>query len=223
MARSLASRLPACVDVDDLASIGVMGLIDAIRKYDPIKCDNFKNYARIRIKGAMLDELRSLDWVPRSVRQVASRIERQRRMLEQQLGRPAYGDEIAEAMGLTCDRYEDLRNRTLGAGIIAIEDIGTEGGGENRSFLEAIEDTRAITPEQRLEGSQARNVLAEALGTLPARAQLVISLYYREGLNLREVGAVLGVTESRACQIHSRAVKVLYMRLKSKPSVSRVA
>lgn len=213
VARALASRLPACVDADDLASIGVMGLIDAINKYDPVKCDNFKNYARIRIKGAMLDELRSLDWVPRSVRQVAGRIDRQRRMLEQELGRSVGGDEIADAMGVTEERYQQLRDRALGTGMIAFEDIGGEGGEEQRSFLECLEDTRAISPDEYAQSQETRAALYKAIETLREREQLVISLYYLEGLNLKEIGAVLGVTESRVSQIHSKAVKTLRGRM----------
>ncbi len=215
VARALASRLPACVDADDLASIGVMGLIDAIKKYDPEKCDNFKNYARIRIKGAMLDELRSLDWVPRSVRQVAGRIDRQRRMLEQDFGRPAEGAEIADAMGVSDERYQELRDRAMGTGMIAFEDIGGEGGEEQRSFLECLEDTRAVSPDEYAQGAEMRAALYKAIEGLREREQLVISLYYLEGLNLKEIGAVLGVTESRVSQIHSKAVKGLRTRMKT--------
>lgn len=213
VAQALASRLPACVDAEDLAGVGVMGLIDAIEKYDPDKCDNFKNYARIRIKGAMLDELRTLDWVPRSVRQVASRIERKRRSLEQDLGRSAEGTEVAEAMGVTMDRYHELRDRALGTGMISFEDIGTEGHPEQRSFTECLEDTAAVRPDDHTQKTEIKRVLMQSIESLPEREQYIISLYYLEGLNLKEIGSVLGVTESRISQIHTKALKVLRQRM----------
>jgi RNA polymerase sigma factor for flagellar operon FliA len=214
VAQALASRLPACVDAEDLAGVGVMGLIDAIEKYDPAKCDNFKNYARIRIKGAMLDELRSLDWVPRSVRQVAARIERKRRSLEQDLGRMAEGEEVAEAMGVTVERYHELRDRALGTGMISFEDIGTENHPEQRSFLECLEDTGAVLPDDHTHQSEVKRALIKAIEGLPERDQYIISLYYLEGLNLKEIGAVLGVTESRISQIHTKALKTLKARIR---------
>jgi RNA polymerase sigma factor for flagellar operon FliA len=214
VAQALASRLPACVDAEDLAGVGVMGLIDAIEKYDPAKCDNFKNYARIRIKGAMLDELRSLDWVPRSVRQVAARIERKRRSLEQDLGRMAEGEEVAEAMGVTVERYHELRDRALGTGMISFEDIGTENHPEQRSFLECLEDTGAVLPDDHTHQSEVKRALIKSIEGLPERDQYIISLYYLEGLNLKEIGAVLGVTESRISQIHTKALKTLKARIR---------
>ena len=223
VARTLASRLPSSVEVDDLTSVGVMGLIDAIKKYDPVKCDNFKNYARIRIKGAMLDELRSQDWVPRSVRQVADRIDRQRQILEQNLGRRVDDEEMAMAMGVTDERYQELRDRAIGTGMVAIEDMGADTGGEKRSFLEAFEDTQAINPEELLQDVEKRRVLREAIESLNERDQIVITLYYLEGLGLRDVGAVLGVTESRVSQLRSRAMKALEKKLLAKALFSRAA
>ena len=214
VAQALASRLPACVDAEDLAGVGVMGLIDAIEKYDPAKCDNFKNYARIRIKGAMLDELRTLDWVPRSVRQVASRMERKRRHLEQDLGRVADGDEVASAMGVSLDRYHELRDRSLGTGMVSFEDIG-ETGSEQRSFLECLEDPSVVLPDDKTHQEEVKRVLIKSIETLPEREQYIISLYYLEGLNLKEIGAVLGVTESRISQIHTKALKTLQQRMRS--------
>ncbi len=214
VASALASRLPACVDAEDLISVGVMGLIDAIEKYDPAKCDNFKNYARIRIKGAMLDELRSLDWVPRSVRQVATQMDRKRRALEQAEGRTVEGREVAEAMEVSIDRYNQLRDRALGTGMIALEDIGHDTSDEQRSFLECLEDPDAVRPDERTQEKEVTAVLSEAIASLPEREQLIVSLYYLEGLNLKEIGAVLGVTESRVSQIHSKALKNLRQLMK---------
>jgi RNA polymerase sigma factor for flagellar operon FliA len=219
VARSLASRLPASVEVDDLASVGVMGLIDAISKFDPAKCTNFKGYARIRIKGAMIDELRSQDWVPRSVRQVAARIERQRRILEQELGRAALDDEIAGAMGVSDERYHELRDRALGTGMLAIEDIGVETGGETRSILEVFEDTNIVSPEEFLQDEESKRFLLKTIESLREREQLVVSLYYLRDLSLREIGTILGVTESRVSQIRSRAMNSLRKRLKDRKSV----
>ncbi len=216
VASALASKLPACIDAEDLSSVGVMGLIDAIDKYDPKKCDNFKNYARIRIKGAMLDELRTLDWVPRSVRQVASQIEGKRRALEQRHGRKVDHDEVAAEMDVTMGRYNQLRDRALGTGMVSIEDIGHDTSDEQRSFFECLEDPDAHRPDDHTHRQEVMRALGQSIGTLPERQQLIISLYYREGMNLKEIGAVLGVTESRVSQIHSRAVKTLRQRMKTR-------
>ena len=214
VATALASKLPACVDADDLVSVGVMGLIDAIDKYNPDKCDNFKSYARIRIKGAMLDELRSLDWVPRSVRQVATQMDRKKRSLEQSLGRSVKGNEVADAMDVSMDRYHQLRNRALGTGMVSIEDIGHDTSEDQRSFLECLEDPDAVRPDEETHRQEFMSHLGAAISKLPEREQFIISLYYLEGMNLKEIGAVLNVTESRVSQIHSKAIKTLRLRLK---------
>ncbi len=213
VAQALASRLPACVDAEDLAGVGVMGLIDAIEKYDPKKCDNFRNYARIRIKGAMLDELRTLDWVPRSVRQVASKIEQKRRKLEQDLGRAAIEEEMAQAMDVSLERYYQLRDRAMGTGMISLEDIGVESSSEQRSFLECLEDPDAIRPDDHSEAAEVKRALLSAIQALPERERYVVGLYYLEGLNLKEIGSVLSVTESRVSQIHTKAIRLLRQKI----------
>jgi RNA polymerase sigma factor for flagellar operon FliA len=215
VACALASRLPSCVDADDLTGVGVMGLIDAVEKYDHAKCDSFKNYARIRIKGAMLDELRSLDWVQRSVRQVAAQLDRERTALEHALGRGVTGAELAQSMGLDMPRYHQLRDRTGGPGMVSFEDIGADSGEEQRSFLECVEDSSATAPDDQTNRSKIRTVLEDAIASLSKRQRLVIGLYYVEELNLKEIGSILGVTESRVSQIHTRAVKTLRQRMKS--------
>lgn len=223
VAQALASKLPACVDAEDLASVGVMGLIDAIDKYDPAKCDNFKNYARIRIKGAMLDELRSLDWVPRSVRQVATRMERKRRALEQKFGRAVNDTEVADALDMSMQRYHQLRDRAQATGMVPLEDIGRDHGDEQRGFLECIEDDDIRLPDDQAHQQHVLQVLGGAIQNLPERQQMIIGLYYNEGMNLREIGQVLGVTESRVSQIHSKAVKSLRRELRAALDLSAVA
>lgn len=220
VAVALASRLPSSVDADDLTGVGVMGLIDAIAKYDHAKCDTFKNYARIRIKGAMLDELRSLDWVPRSVRQVSAKLARERANLEQKLGRGVNGSEVAAAMGLDMARYNELRDRTGGPGMISVEDIGADSGEEQRSFLECVEDPSMKAPDDQTNHLKVRTALGAAIASLSDRQRMVIALYYVEDLNLKEIGAILGVTESRVSQIHTRAVKTLRQRMKSMFGIS---
>lgn len=215
VAAALASRLPACIDAEDLTGVGVMGLIDAIQKYDPERCDSFKNYARIRIKGAMLDELRALDWVPRSVRQVATQMDRKRRAVEQKMGRTADASEIAAAMGVDMERYNTLRDRARGHGMLSFEDIGMETGEEQRSFLECVEDPNMKSPAEVTNRRETLDALAQVLESLKERDRLVISLYYLEDLNLKEIGAVLGVTESRVSQIHTKAIRTLKQRLKT--------
>jgi RNA polymerase sigma factor for flagellar operon FliA len=192
-----------------------MGLIDAIDKYNPEKCDNFKNYARIRIKGAMLDELRALDWVPRSVRQVATQMDRKRKRVEQQLGRTANSQEVANALGVDMDRYNTLRDRAKGQGIVSYEDIGTDQSDEQRSFLECIEDPDVVSPSDHTNRKEIMDALSQVIGSLPEREQIVISLYYLEELNLKEIGTILGVTESRISQIHTKAIRTLRQRMKS--------
>ncbi len=215
VAQAVASRLPSCIDADDLTGVGVMGLIDAIRKYDHSKCDNFKNYARIRIKGAMLDELRALDWVPRSVRQVAAKMEKERTGLEQKIGRQARPEEVARAMGVTVERYHELRDRSGGPGMVSFEDIGVEAGDDQRSFLECVEDPGAQLPDDETNQRAIMTLMEDTIRSLPERQRLVVSLYYLEELNLKEIGAILGVTESRVSQIHTKAIKTLRQRMKT--------
>jgi RNA polymerase sigma factor for flagellar operon FliA len=200
------ARLPANVEMDDLMSAGVIGLIDAAEKYDPEKSCNFKSYAEIRIRGAMVDELRSLDWVPRSVRQKGASIDVVARELQGKLGRPATELEVATEMGLTLDEFHALTDKARAVSVVSFEDLGVGGADDKRDFLDSVGDPEALDPAQNTEVNDERDQMMRAIQMLPERQRVVLSLYYFEDMNLKEIGSLLGVTESRISQIHSAAV-----------------
>ncbi|WP_442684329.1 RNA polymerase sigma factor FliA [Stenotrophomonas sp. JC08] len=209
IAHHLAARLPASVEVDDLIQAGMMGLLEASRSYDADQGASFETYASIRIRGSMIDEIRRGDWVPRSVHRRAREAANTIRRIEQASGRAASATEVAEAMELPLDEYMRL-----------VEDASR---GQVLSLESRIEDqgeldtptTGGPTPLQVLERSQFGAELGKAIAQLPEREQLVLSLYYEQELNLKEIGAVLGVSESRVCQIHGQAALRLRSRLKT--------
>ncbi|SBV36113.1 RNA polymerase, sigma 28 (sigma F) factor [uncultured Stenotrophomonas sp.] len=208
IAHHLAARLPASVEIDDLIQAGMMGLIEASRSYDAEQGASFETYASIRIRGSMIDEIRRGDWVPRSVHRRARDAAATIRRLEQESGRAASASEVAEAMEMPLPDYLRL-----------IEDASR---GQVLSLESRIEDQGELdtptsggpTPQQMLERSQFGEELGKAIAVLPEREQLVLSLYYEQELNLKEIGAVLGVSESRVCQIHGQAMLRLRGRLK---------
>ena len=209
VAYKMIARLPANVEMDDLMSAGVIGLIDAAEKYDPEKSCNFKSYAEIRIRGAMVDELRSLDWVPRSVRQKGASIDVVARELQGKLGRPATELEIATEMGLTLEEFQDLTDKARAVSVVSFEDLGVGGSEDKRDFLDSVGDPEASDPAQSTELNDERDVMMRAIQSLPERQRVVLTLYYFEDMNLKEIGSLLGVTESRISQIHSAAVAQL--------------
>jgi RNA polymerase sigma factor for flagellar operon FliA len=209
VAYKMIARLPANVEMDDLMSAGVIGLIDAAEKYDPEKSCNFKSYAEIRIRGAMVDELRSLDWVPRSVRQKGASIDVVARELQGKLGRPATELEIATEMGLTLEEFQDLTDKARAVSVVSFEDLGVGGSEDKRDFLDSVGDPEASDPAQSTEQNDERDVMMRAIQALPERQRVVLTLYYFEDMNLKEIGSLLGVTESRISQIHSAAVAQL--------------
>jgi len=208
VAYKMIARLPANVEMDDLKSAGVIGLIDAAEKYDPSKNSNFRSYAEIRIRGAMVDELRSLDWVPRSVRQKGASIESMSRRLAGHLGRNPTNDEIAEGLGLSLEEFRVLAQKARPLSVVSYEDLGPRGD-ERRGFLESLADPEAANPEECSQNSNRRALMLKALQQLSERQRVVLSLYYFEDLNLKEIGNILGVTESRISQIHSKSVALL--------------
>src|SRR5881397_814226 len=201
----LAARKPPHIEVDDLVSWGIVGLLDAIAKYDPKKEASFATYAQFRIRGAVLDHLRSLDWVPRSVRQKASLIEKISHALEGTLGRPPTEEEIADELGLSLDSYQELLTRVGEMTLFSIEDLGFRNG-EERFKIEQRLDDDDIDPLGALLTRERVDLVGEAIARLPQREQLVVTLYYHEELTMKEVGGVLGLTESRVSQLHSQAV-----------------
>jgi len=213
VAGRLGAGLPAHVDEGDLVSYGLLGLIGAIDRYDPDRDIKFETYALMRIKGSIIDELRSLDWVPRSVRSRAREIERAIGELEAKLGRAPEDGEIAGKLGITVAELEESLSDIGRSSIAALDELwSVSGEGDQISLMDTLEDESYPKPEQALDATELREVLAEAIARLPEREKLVITLYYYEELTLREIGEVLGVTESRISQLHTKAV----LRLKSR-------
>ena len=214
VAGRLGSGLPAHVDESDLVSYGLLGLISAIERYDPERDIKFETYAMARIKGAIIDELRALDWVPRSVRSRAREIERAITELESRLGRAPTDEEIARKIGITTEELEDALTDISRSSIAALDELwsGT-GEGDQVSLLDTIEDTSGPRPAEALDETELREALADAIARLPEREKLVVTLSYYEELTLREIGEVLGVTESRVSQLHTKAVLRLKARL----------
>ena len=216
VANRIALRLPPHIEVDDLISVGAIGLMDAIEKYDPDKNCKFKTYAEFRIKGAILDQLRSLDWVPRSVRQKSRKLERAYGEVEQRLGRSASTDEVADSLGLQIDKFHELLNQVRGISLVNLEEIrGTNADGDRAgTFADIVEDVHSENPFATLKLTETKQVIAQTIATLPEKERLVVSLYYYEDLNMKEIGGILGITESRVCQIHTKSVLRLRAKLK---------
>jgi RNA polymerase sigma factor for flagellar operon FliA len=208
IAYHLMSRLPASVQADDLIQAGMIGLIEASRKFDPDQGASFETYAGIRIRGAMLDEIRRTDWTPRSVHRKAREVAEAVRKIENQKGRDARDVEVAEAMGLSLEEYHKILQDSTGCRIFSFEDpgmLGEDGVPEP--------GRHADQPLETLQKSDFKQGLAEEIRGLPERERLVMALYYDEELNLREIGEILGVSESRVCQIHGQALIRLRARM----------
>ena len=215
VAGRLGASLPAHVDEQDLVSYGLLGLIGAIERFDPDREIKFETYAIARIKGAIIDELRSLDWVPRSVRTRAREIERAIAELERGLMRAPTDEEIAAKIGISQDELEGSLSEISRSSMAALDELWSPagGGGDQISLIDTIEDTTGPDPEFSLEQTELKEALGEAIARLPEREKLVVTLYYYEELTLREIGEVLGVTESRVSQLHTKAVLRLKARL----------
>ena len=216
LADRLASRLPDHIVRDDLVSAGVLGLIDAIDRFQPDRGIMFKTYAEFRVKGAMLDELRSLDWVPRTIRRKAGELERLWRRLEGELGRPPTDEESAEALGVELPAYLRLLDECCAINMLDIEAFRTETSSGSREAVdlhEILADETNIDALTGLGQEEARRVLVEAIDALPDKERLVVTLYYHEELTMREIGQVMGYTESRISQLHTKSVIRLRGRL----------
>lgn len=210
IAYHLISRLPPSVQADDLIQAGMIGLLEAARNYDASQGASFETYAGIRIRGAMLDEIRKGDWVPRSVHRRAREMAEAIRAIENRTGRDARDHEVADAMGLSLDNYHRILQDVSGHRVLSFEDMGIDEGGISGNTHDI-----ASNPYEGLEREDFKKALAEAISGLPERERLVLTLYYDEEMNLREIGAVIGVSESRISQIHSQALIRLQARLKS--------
>jgi RNA polymerase sigma factor for flagellar operon FliA len=215
VAGRLGSGLPAHVDENDLVSYGLLGLMGAIERFDPDRDIKFETYAITRIKGSIIDELRALDWVPRSVRSRAREIERAIAELERTLRRAPTDDEIAAKLGLSTDELNESLSDIGRSSIAALDELWTvsTSGGDQVALIDTIEDTQGPEPQAEFAQAELKEALGEAIARLPEREKLVVTLYYYEELTLREIGEVLGVTESRVSQLHTKAILRLKARL----------
>jgi RNA polymerase sigma factor for flagellar operon FliA len=217
VAGRMASGLPAHVEEADLISYGLVGLISAIERFDLARDIKFETYAITRIKGAIIDELRSIDWVPRSVRARAREIERIHSKLEHQLQRAPTDDEMAAALGISVGEFQDALLQISNSSVAALDELWTvsDASGDQVSLLDTLQDPGAPDPAQILDATELKDRIADSIARLPEREKLVIALYYYENLTLREIGEVLGVTESRVSQLHTKAVLRLRSRLQN--------
>lgn len=214
VAGRLGSGLPSHVDEGDLVSYGLLGLIGAIERFEPSRDIKFETYAIARIKGSIIDELRSLDWVPRSVRARAREIEQAIVQLERQLMRAPVDEEIAAKLGISEEEFQESLLEISRSSIGALDELWTSSSsGDPVALIDTIEDPQAVEPQRAIAQSEVREVLGEAIAKLPEREKLVVTLYYYEELTLREIGEVLGVTESRVSQLHTKAILRLKARL----------
>ncbi len=205
MAHRLSFRLPPALDVEDLIHAGVIGLMDAMDKYDSTRDVRFKTYAEFRMRGAMLDEIRSLDWIPRSVREKSGLLRTARETLERRLGRAVTSEEVAQEMDMAPDAFSVFLDQAKGAVLLSLDDLGVRDG-EEYALIESIADARAENPLLSLISHGVREKLVSAIDQLPPRERQIIMLYYHEDLTMKEIGLVLNVTESRICQIHTQAI-----------------
>lgn len=212
IANKISVRLPANIELDDLLSAGVIGLMDAIDKYDPTRDNKFKTYAEFRIRGAILDELRAQDWIPRSMREKAKIIERAFVRLEQEFGRMPQEKEVARELGMNLEEFQEALHQCKSISLLSLDEIGTFANGDRKSLLGLLESSKSSNPMVQLASSELKDQLAAAIQDLPEKQRMVLSLYYYEDLNLKEIGDVLEVTESRVSQLHTQAV----IRLRSK-------
>ncbi|MEO5367887.1 MAG: FliA/WhiG family RNA polymerase sigma factor [Magnetococcus sp. WYHC-3] len=214
VAGRIAMKLPQSVDVEDLCQVGVLGLIDAVEKFDPDRGIKFQTYAEFRVRGAILDELRALDWVPRAVRQTASQIQDIYLALEVELNRPAEDHEVAARMGLSLEDFYTHLDQVRSINIISFEDLRPQLENEDFDVMEILEDPSIADPVETIGLRQMREALREAIVGLPEKERLVVTLYYFEELTMSEIGELLGLTESRISQLHSKAALRMRARIK---------
>jgi RNA polymerase sigma factor for flagellar operon FliA len=215
----MASGLPSHVEEADLISYGLVGLINAIERFEPEREIKFETYAITRIKGAIIDELRSQDWVPRSVRARAREIERVHQKLEHRFQRAPTDEEMALELEMSVEDFQDAILQISNSSIAALDELWTvnDACGDQVSLLDTLADEHSPDPSAALDQTDLRDRVAESISRLPEREKLVIALYYYENLTLREIGEVLGVTESRVSQLHTKAVLRLRSRLSDSP------
>ncbi len=212
VAGRIAVNLPSNVEFDDLVSYGILGLIDAIDKYDTERKVKFKTYAKTRIRGAIFDELRVLDWTPRSIRQKARKLEKAYAKLEGKLGRDATDEEIAEFLKIDISELHKLFDETKKSLLLSLDEIFYDDE-EGSSRFDFVENQKSDNPQSKVEEAEAKQILADAIGKLSERERMVITLYYYEDLTSKEIGKILGVSDSRVSQLHTKAILRLRGRL----------
>src|SRR5688500_19027423 len=207
--------LPPNIEQADLVSYGIFGLIDAIEKFDLSRAIKFETYAISRIKGAIIDELRAIDWIPRSVRYKAREVEKAYAALETRLFRTPTEAEVAAELNISLEDLHAIFSQVSFVNVVALDELLSAGSerGDKLSLVDTLEDTKAEDPVQAFESEETKHLLAKAINLLPEREKIVVTLYYYEGLTLAEIGQVLGVTESRICQMHTKAVLQLRGKL----------
>ena len=217
VAGRMSSGLPAHIEEADLLSYGLLGLIGAIERFEPEREIKFETFAVARIKGSIIDELRSLDWVPRSVRAKAREIEAAHAKLERTMGRTPTDDEVSSELGVSMEEFQESLLQISNSSVVALDELWavSDASGDQVSLLDTMKDPSAVDPARELGVSELKDRLASAISRLPEREKLVVALYYYENLTLREIGEVLGVTESRVSQLHTKAVLRLKARLQS--------
>jgi RNA polymerase sigma factor for flagellar operon FliA len=212
LAHQMIAKLPANVEIDDLIQVGMIGLNDALGRFDAAQGVQFETFATQRIRGAMLDELRGSDWMSRGNRRQQRSIEAAVHKLEQKLGRAPSESEIAQEMGITLAEYQELLGKVRGTQLVYLEDMSGDDGDD--SYLDRHVADEDANPMGLLEDRRMREALVEAIKNLPEREQYVMSMYYEQDMNLKEIAAVLGVTESRVCQLHSQSIARLRAKLR---------
>ena len=214
-AQRMAINLPKSVEVNDLISSGVMGLIKAVEAFDPTREVKFETFATHKIRGAILDELRALDWVPRSVRQKSRALQKAYSKLENDLGRMPYDDEVAAELNVSIQEFEDMLSDVTPTTILSLEESRDDQSGESKQLkiMDVIEDPQGTNPLKELGFEETKRILKESITSLPEKEKLVIALYHYEELTLKEIGEVLNISESRVSQIHSKAIIKLRSRL----------
>lgn len=215
VAGKMAMSVPPSVEIDDLVSAGVVGLMDALGKYDPGRDTKFETYAVSRIRGAIVDDLRSLDWVPRSIRRKARMVEDAYSQLENELGRAASDDEISKKLNMSVNDFRTTVEEIVSAGLLSLDDfIGNQDGERTTRIIDLVCSKDSTSPSAPLESEEMKDILAKAIMGLPDKERTVVALYYYEDMTLKEIGRTLGVSESRVSQIHTKAMLRLRGRLR---------
>ena len=215
LATHMMAKLPPNVELDDLVQVGMIGLTEALSRYEASQGVQFETFATQRIRGAMLDELRNGDWMSRSSRKGQKDIERAIHRLEQTLGRSPLESEIAQEMGMELQEYQQLLGKVRGTQLLYLEDLGRGSGNDGDDFLDRHLADQQLDPASLLRSQRLRGALVQAITQLPEREQYVMGMYYEQDMNLKEIAAVLGVTESRVCQLHSQAIARLRAKLRA--------